>query len=168
MAADVATNPPPHTSTGPGASTLALSSNSSEPKTVTFSSALTQHALAEQQQQQTMSQYTATTARLSPKENRVGNIGNFYSHHPQQQSPQHSGSQGGAPGGSGSLNPNDRNVPRTTMSMPNNSITSPTMVHERRPSMSSGTSDMQSADALNGDPTAPRKRSKVSRACDEC
>ncbi|KAI5778083.1 hypothetical protein EDC01DRAFT_675391 [Geopyxis carbonaria] len=79
-----------------------------------------------------------------------------------------------SPGGTSLVPLTDRNVPRGLPPMSAMSGTSPTGMSDPRAPMSPRSMHMalnqeqQNMDALSGDPTAPRKRSKVSRACDEC
>lgn len=150
MAADVAASPS-QTSAGPGAgpSPLTIAANSS------------QLSFSEQQAEISMSQatnYNPTLAINSAvKDSRAGRAAPYLTggqqyQHTQQLSP-------------GTLQ--DRSIPRGALAMENAMAGSPVGRERRAPSSPSARDD-NAGDALIGDSTAPRKRSKVSRACDEC
>ncbi|KAF8243188.1 hypothetical protein K440DRAFT_647608 [Wilcoxina mikolae CBS 423.85] len=188
MAAEVARSPS-QTSTGTGSAQVGgnggggsavVAVHSSGPKSpfhfnspssssVTRAPSQTSVSSPQQYQTQSQSQSQSHYRPASPSEEVSNSSSSFFSHHTQRLSPSGRNtrlpssasertvprgllpmsSPGGEGGGMGGLGPND---PRLPMSPGDGTL------------VLSG----DNQDALTGDLTAPRKRSKVSRACDEC
>ncbi|RPA96703.1 hypothetical protein L873DRAFT_1693752 [Choiromyces venosus 120613-1] len=138
---------------------FASSSPSTTPRAIAQHHQHTQHQIRTDQAQPVQPQYNPTN---SPGD---GSSTNFFSHH-QRLSPQ----------SSMHLSSTERNIPRglppIVSSMPGASPPGPSQNDPRQPvsprTVSLGLSDSsQGLEGVTGD-TAPRKRSKVSRACDEC
>lgn len=164
---------PSHTSAA-GATVPAVAASSSRPKSPLLfaSSSLSstpranvhthQHPhsqINDQRQQPVQSQYNPTN---SPGD---GNSTSFFSHH-----------QRLSPPGSMLLSSSERNIPRglppIVSPMSGGTQPGPSVNDPRQPvsprTVSMGLSDStQGLEGISGDPP-PRKRSKVSRACDEC
>ncbi|KAF8534170.1 hypothetical protein BDD12DRAFT_919030 [Trichophaea hybrida] len=120
----------------------------------------------QQYQTQSQSQSQSQYRPASPSEEVFNSSSSFFSHHTQRHSP--SGRNTRLPSSA-----SERTVPRglLPMSSPGGEVGGLGPNDPRLP-MSPGDGTLvlsgDNQDALTGDLTAPRKRSKVSRACDEC
>jgi hypothetical protein len=138
------------------------------PSSSSITRAPSQTSVSSPQQYQTQSQsHSQSQYRpASPSEEVFNSSSSFFSHHTQRHSP--SGRNTRLPSSA-----SERTVPRglLPMSSPGGEVGGLGPNDPRLP-MSPGDGTLvlsgDNQDALTGDLTAPRKRSKVSRACDEC